>query len=326
MGDILHPLFGENGMVAVISVVVIVALIVAAYWFIRRPTRIVAGAVRGRPPRLSVVESLAVDNRRQLVLVRRDGVEHLLLVGGPSDLVVEPTILRARQRPAARPAAPDGPVANAPQPAPPPRPVRPAERAAARLRAIKTQRPPLSEDDLVSRLPTKTTGAGQEARPQRPAPAAERAQPAPPESPPAPPVPLAPEKPAPAAPEPDTLQAALAAADLPEPPESDLRVSIVEAAPPEERYGDTEPSPFAPGAPVAPDQPTTPSPFAPNRESLEPRPPVEQTRPSSEEPARPAPGALPQTGSESASPVKALEKDMARLLGQMSGDERPEGT
>ncbi|SHO67052.1 Flagellar biosynthesis protein, FliO [Pseudoxanthobacter soli DSM 19599] len=40
--------------------------------------------------RLSVVEVLPVDDRRRLVLVRRDGAEHLLLVGGPGgDLVVE---------------------------------------------------------------------------------------------------------------------------------------------------------------------------------------------------------------------------------------------
>lgn len=44
---------------------------------------------RKGPRRLSVVESLAVDSRRRLVLVRRDGVEHLILVGGATDLVVE---------------------------------------------------------------------------------------------------------------------------------------------------------------------------------------------------------------------------------------------
>lgn len=39
--------------------------------------------------RLQVVETLPVDPRRRLVLVRRDGVEHLLLIGGGSDLVLE---------------------------------------------------------------------------------------------------------------------------------------------------------------------------------------------------------------------------------------------
>src|SRR5262249_17504940 len=36
-----------------------------------------------------------VDNRRRLILVRRDNVEHLLMIGGPSDIVVEPNIVRA---------------------------------------------------------------------------------------------------------------------------------------------------------------------------------------------------------------------------------------
>jgi|GEM_PF-1351337 len=39
--------------------------------------------------RLSVRDATALDNRRRLVLVRRDDIEHLILVGGPSDVVVE---------------------------------------------------------------------------------------------------------------------------------------------------------------------------------------------------------------------------------------------
>ncbi len=40
-------------------------------------------------PRLAVLDATAVDPRRRLVLVRRDDVEHLILIGGPSDVVVE---------------------------------------------------------------------------------------------------------------------------------------------------------------------------------------------------------------------------------------------
>jgi flagellar protein FliO/FliZ len=39
--------------------------------------------------RLGVVEQTSVDNRRKLLLVRRDGVEHLILTGGPVDVVIE---------------------------------------------------------------------------------------------------------------------------------------------------------------------------------------------------------------------------------------------
>jgi hypothetical protein len=42
-----------------------------------------------------VIDYASVDNRRRLILVRRDNVEHLLMIGGPSDIVVEPNIVRA---------------------------------------------------------------------------------------------------------------------------------------------------------------------------------------------------------------------------------------
>ena len=39
--------------------------------------------------RLSVVEVTAVDGRRRMVLVRRDDVEHLLLISPTSEMVIE---------------------------------------------------------------------------------------------------------------------------------------------------------------------------------------------------------------------------------------------
>ena len=39
--------------------------------------------------RLAYVERASLDGGRKLVLIRRDDVEHLLLVGGPIDLVIE---------------------------------------------------------------------------------------------------------------------------------------------------------------------------------------------------------------------------------------------
>jgi flagellar protein FliO/FliZ len=56
------------------------------------------GLVRWRPGperRLGVVEVLPLDPRRRLVLVRRDGVEHLLLLGAGEDRVVETGIVRS---------------------------------------------------------------------------------------------------------------------------------------------------------------------------------------------------------------------------------------
>lgn len=51
----------------------------------------VAGG-RNRKTRLAVMDATAVDSNRRLVLVRRDDVEHLLLIGGPTDVVVEQNI------------------------------------------------------------------------------------------------------------------------------------------------------------------------------------------------------------------------------------------
>ena len=42
-----------------------------------------------REKRLGVVEQSSVDGRRRLVLIRRDGVEHLIMTGGPVDVVIE---------------------------------------------------------------------------------------------------------------------------------------------------------------------------------------------------------------------------------------------
>jgi flagellar protein FliO/FliZ len=50
---------------------------------------------RSRQARLAVIDAAAVDARRRLVLIKRDNVEHLLMIGGPTDIVVESNITRA---------------------------------------------------------------------------------------------------------------------------------------------------------------------------------------------------------------------------------------
>ena len=53
---------------------------------------------------LAVIDAAPIDGRRRLVLIRRDNVEHLLMIGGPSDVVVEPNIVRATSAAAREPA------------------------------------------------------------------------------------------------------------------------------------------------------------------------------------------------------------------------------
>src|SRR6516164_9404745 len=52
--------------------------------------------LRGRnaPTRVAVIESLPVDRKRSVILVRRDNIEHLVMVGGRNDLVIESNIMR----------------------------------------------------------------------------------------------------------------------------------------------------------------------------------------------------------------------------------------
>ncbi|WP_025037376.1 flagellar biosynthetic protein FliO [Bradyrhizobium sp. DOA9] len=137
----------------IVAFIVVLALIGVAAWLVRRFAggRVGANTQRGRMPRLAVIDAAAVDGRRRLVLVRRDNVEHLLMIGGPTDIVVEPNIVRAApsrdqipQRPnaaepprlapmpdaggwaddAPRPELLDHPEPQMPEP--PPRPARPS--------------------------------------------------------------------------------------------------------------------------------------------------------------------------------------------------------
>ena len=61
-------------------------------------------------PRLGVSEQANIDGRRKLLLVRRDDVEHLLMIGGPVDIVIEENIRAPVPAAAKAPAEPSGPV------------------------------------------------------------------------------------------------------------------------------------------------------------------------------------------------------------------------
>jgi flagellar protein FliO/FliZ len=79
-----------------LAFLVVLGLIAATAWMVRRfgTGRIGNGAARGRQPRLGVVDHASVDGRRRLLIIRRDNVEHLVMIGGPTDVVVETNIVR----------------------------------------------------------------------------------------------------------------------------------------------------------------------------------------------------------------------------------------
>jgi hypothetical protein len=184
--------------------IAVLALIGVAAWLVRRfaTNRLGANTNRGRMPRLAVIDAAAVDGRRRLVLVRRDNVEHLLMIGGPSDIVVEPNIVRAipgRDQMAPRPAvAGEAPPRIAPlpdanwnddaaradafdhhaepqMPEPPPRPARPSFADEVRRPAP----PPMPErrGDPLAGFAPEPMGSRPEPRPEPAPPRLTRTEP-----------------------------------------------------------------------------------------------------------------------------------------------------
>ncbi len=96
----MFDLFGSELPLAArffIAFLVVLALIGLTAWVVRRfgANRLGGASARGRQPRLAVIDAASVDGRRRLVLIRRDNIEHLLMIGGPTDVVIEPNIVRA---------------------------------------------------------------------------------------------------------------------------------------------------------------------------------------------------------------------------------------
>jgi len=93
-GSVMEDFIGTYGnrlIIAVVGVGAALLLLAIVLWFIRRRSGS-APFIRGgrnRQPRLQVLDATAVDARRRLVLVRRDNVEHLVMIGGPTDIVIE---------------------------------------------------------------------------------------------------------------------------------------------------------------------------------------------------------------------------------------------
>ncbi|MFZ1814140.1 MAG: hypothetical protein WBO55_02180 [Rhizobiaceae bacterium] len=99
--------FGEGGT-ALTLVIVVLGLTIALVLLVWVWRKLTAGSAlrsnRNRLPRLSVTDAAIVDDKRRLVLVRRDNIEHLVMIGGPSDIVIEQNIVRAHHPiPAAQP-------------------------------------------------------------------------------------------------------------------------------------------------------------------------------------------------------------------------------
>jgi hypothetical protein len=107
----LEALFGGTPL---LYGAVCAALLLALLLILNLFGLLVRGRRRTLPHRLAIVETARIDGRRQVVLLRRDGTEYMLLTGGPQDLVLDKTATgepAADTAAAARPSP--GPAADA---------------------------------------------------------------------------------------------------------------------------------------------------------------------------------------------------------------------
>src|SRR5215470_14569348 len=82
------------GLGSLFTVIVAFAAVLAMagvgfYFYTRGRGGDFSGFFTPRMRRLAFIERAYLDGGRKLLLVRRDDVEHLILIGGPIDLVVE---------------------------------------------------------------------------------------------------------------------------------------------------------------------------------------------------------------------------------------------
>ncbi|MCR9284246.1 MAG: flagellar biosynthetic protein FliO [Rhodobacteraceae bacterium] len=177
---------GITQAIAVILALAVVLLLFGLFIFIlKRLMGASAPQSRNRQPRIAIMDSASVDARRRLLLIRRDNIEHLILVGGPSDVVVEQNIVRNTPLAQARPGQPSPsnmpmPVkaAVAPGPEIPARPDDFLEEQEVAAPAVQARTPVPSAAPLAQPSPP----APQQAAPA-PQPAAPVAQPSAPASP-----------------------------------------------------------------------------------------------------------------------------------------------
>jgi len=104
MLDDLISAYGDRFLVAALGVSLALLCLFIVLWILRNraPSPFVRGG-RNRQPRLQVLDAAAIDTRRRIVLIRRDNIEHLVMIGGPTDLVIESGIGDERPYLSARP-------------------------------------------------------------------------------------------------------------------------------------------------------------------------------------------------------------------------------
>ncbi len=92
--DSLSSIFGAGGGLVGI-LLAILALFVFGFLIYRMINQPVFGSARrNKQARLAVTDAITFGKKHKLLLLRRDDIEHLVLIGGPTDIVVESNIRR----------------------------------------------------------------------------------------------------------------------------------------------------------------------------------------------------------------------------------------
>jgi len=178
--ETLFPPDSRSFLLATVAIGVVVAFVAVVIIFrvVTHQRLRIPKAARTRQPRLGLVDAFSLDGQRQLVLVRRDNVEHLVMIGGPNDVLLESHIIRsmaaspikerdvapvAKAGPEAAPKAASGPAAPVASPAPTPKAV-----DTPRPRVEKRNEPPAKAPvapPITPATPIAPTPARPEARP-----------------------------------------------------------------------------------------------------------------------------------------------------------------
>lgn len=150
----LTALFGgaENTVLnAAFALGIVLVLVLLGLWAMKFFMQASANLSRGRNRRLMVVESVQIDTKHKVTILRRDNVEHVIMTGGAQDVVLETGIAVEkvgirRPAPAAQPGATEARLAPAPAAGTPMERLReagrpPAQRKAPQLRNTSLLRP-----------------------------------------------------------------------------------------------------------------------------------------------------------------------------------------
>lgn len=117
----MTSLFGGSAgtlLNAAFALGIVIVLIVFGLWLLKLLTRATGRLGQASEKRLQVIDTANVDGKRKVIIIRRDNVEHVVMTGGPQDLVIESGIAVPEPQPLRRPMAARAAAAAAPAPKP----------------------------------------------------------------------------------------------------------------------------------------------------------------------------------------------------------------